>query len=187
MFDDIFKGLNDFIGSKIREAVNEVGKRLAIPEPTEPFALVRQFTLDDSTVSQGGVSIFGGKWQIEAYDDGIKNFLSTTDPLRKFVLFEIPQTNVEECVLACRFSAKAIKTETPITVSLSVCQQRQSGTFTRSWCREVPPNDDLKYYEVRAHFKKEVETATIQITIQFETKGMIQIGNVELWQAAIKS
>ena len=81
MFDDLFNGFKDFIGSQVQKAVSEVEKLFAIPEPVEPFTLVRQFTLDDSTVSQGGISIFGGNWQIEAYDDGdgIKNFQSTQD------------------------------------------------------------------------------------------------------------
>lgn len=136
MFDDLFNGFKDFIGSQVQKAVSEVEKLFAIPEPVEPFTLVRQFTLDDSTVSQGGISIFGGNWQIEAYDDGdgIENFLRTTEPLRNVILFEVPEPGVEESVLACRFYAKALKTQTPIKVHLSLCRQGQLGsTFTKSW------------------------------------------------------
>lgn len=190
MFDDLFNGFKDFIGSQVQKAVSEVEKLFAIPEPVEPFTLVRQFTLDDSTVSQGGISIFGGNWQIEAYDDGdgIKNFLRTTEPLRNVILFEVPEPGVEESVLACRFYAKALKTQTPIKVHLSLCRQGQlGGTFTKSWSQGVSPTNDMKFYEVRAHFKKEVEAAKIQINIQFESRGILQIRDVELLQAAVKS
>lgn len=190
MFDNLFNSLKDFIGSKVQEAVNEAGKRFAIPEPAEPFTLIRQFTVDDSTISQGGISIIGGSWQIEAYDDsnGIENFLRTTEPLRSVILFEVPEPSVQECVLACRFSAKALKTQTPIKVRLSLCRQGQLGsTLTTFWSQEVSPTNELKFYEVRAHFEKEAQAAKIQINIEFESRGIIQIRDIELLQAAARA
>lgn len=111
MFDELFNNLKGFVGSKIQETANELGKRLAVPEPVEPFVLIHRFTPADQTVTKGGIALIGENWQIEAYDDNTQRLLNNTEPLRNVILFEVAEPNNQDCVLVCRFYAKALNTE----------------------------------------------------------------------------
>ncbi|MBN3905636.1 MAG: hypothetical protein HWQ35_03360 [Nostoc sp. NMS1] len=188
MFDDLFNNLKGFIDSKIQEVGNDLQKRFGVPEPAEPFVLIRRFTSADSTVTKGGIAIVGESWQIEAYDDNNQLLLTSTDPLRNVILFEVAEPNVQECVFACQFNAKALDTEKPINVSLGLCRPgKWGGRTTTSWATGVSPTLDFKRYEARAHFKKEVDAAKVQISVQFESSGILQIRDIELLQAPVKS
>ncbi|MEH1985356.1 MULTISPECIES: hypothetical protein [unclassified Nostoc] len=151
--------------------------------------LIRRFTPADSTVTKGGIAIVGESWQIEAYDNNTQRFLTnSTDPLRKVILFEVAEPDVQECVLACQFNAKALNTEESIAVSLGVGRPRESGEMrTTSWGRGVLLTEDFQPYEARAYFKKEADAATVQISVQFESSGILQIRDIELLQAPVKS
>jgi len=181
MFDELFNNLRDFAISKIKEAVEELDKRLAVPEPGEPFTLIRKFAIAEPTVTKGGIAVVGENLQIEAYDDNNQRFLSTTEPLRNVILFEIPEPNVQECVLACRFYAKALNSEKSINVRLGL-----KGQWTKSWAKGVSQTDDFWLYETRAHFKKETEPLLVQISVEFESAGILLIRDIELLQASIK-
>ncbi|MEH1809877.1 hypothetical protein [Nostoc sp.] len=188
MFDDLFNNLKVFIDSKIQEVGNDLQKRFGVPEPTEPFVLIRRFTPADSTVTRGCIAIVGESWQIEAYDDNNQSFLTnSTDPLRNVILFEVAEPDVQECVFACQFNAKALNTEKPIKVSLGWWRMGQwGGRVTTSWATEVLLTEDFQPYEARAHFKKEADAAKIQISVQFESSGILQIKDIELLQAPVK-
>ncbi|MDZ8238142.1 MAG: hypothetical protein RMZ69_13365 [Nostoc sp. ChiQUE01a] len=188
MFDDLFNNLKGFIDSKIQEVGNDLQKRFGVPEPAEPFVLIRRFTPADSTVTRGGIATVGESWRIEAYDDNDQRFLTTsTEPLRNVILFEVAEPDVQECVFACQFNAKALDTKKPIKVSLGLRRPGQWGAMTTtSWSTGVSPTENFKAYEARAHFKKEVDAAKIQISVQFESSGILEIRDIELLQAPVK-
>ncbi|KAF3888141.1 MULTISPECIES: hypothetical protein [Nostocales] len=187
MFDDLFNHLKEFIGSKIQEVGSELEKRFDVPEPTGSFVLIRQFTFGDSTISKGGIAMLGDYWQIEAYEDSDRRLITTTEPLRNVILFEVAEPNVQECVLACRFHAKALNTEKPINVSLGTRRQGQWGTTTSLLSKGISPTEDFESYEVRAYFKKETNSAKVQISVQFESSGVLQIRDIELLQAPTRA
>jgi len=188
MFDDLFNNLKGFIGSKIQEAAKDLEKRLAVPEAAEPFVLIRRFTPADSTVTKGGIAIVEESWQIEAYDDKTQLLTMTTEPLRNVILFEVAAPDVQECVLACQFYAKALNTEKPIKVSLGLRRPGQWGAMmTTSRSTAVLLTEDFQPYEARAHLKKEADAAKVQISVQFESSGILQIRDIELLQAPVKS
>ncbi len=60
------------------------------------------------------------------------------------------------------------------------------GMTTTSWSTGVSPAENFKAYEARAHFKKEVDAAKIQISVQFESRGILEIRDIELLQAPVK-
>ncbi|MEH2135380.1 hypothetical protein [Nostoc sp.] len=187
MFDDLFNHLKGFIDSKIQEVGNDLQKRFGVPEPAEPFVLIRRFTPADSIVTKGGIAIVGESWQIEAYDDNTQSLLTSTDPLRNVILFELAEPDIQECVLSCQFNAKALDTEKPIKVSLGLRRPGQWGAMTTtSWSTGVTLMEDFQPYKVRAYFKKEVDAVTIQISVQFESSGILQIRDIELLQAPVK-
>ncbi|MDZ8186579.1 MAG: hypothetical protein RMX96_17235 [Nostoc sp. ChiSLP02] len=188
MFDDLFNNLKGFIDSKIQEVGNELQKRFGIPEPAEPFVLIRRFTTADSTITRGGIRTVGETWEIEAYEDNTQLLISSVDPLRNVILFEVAEPDVQECVFACQFNAKALNTEKPIKVSLGLRKPGQWGAMTTtSWSTGISPTQDFQRYEVRAHFKKETDAAKVQISVQFESSGILEIRDIQLLQASVKS
>ncbi|WP_445636917.1 Chromophore lyase CpcS/CpeS [Nostoc sp. DSM 114161] len=187
MFDELFNNLQSFIGSKIQEVGKELEKRFGVPEAAEPFVLIRRFTTADSTITRGGIKTVGETWEIEAYDDNTQRLISSVDPLRNVILFEVAEPDVQECVFACQFNAKALNTEKPIKVSLGLRKPGQWGAMTTtSWCTGISPTQDFQPYEVRAHFKKEADGAKVQISVQFESSGILEIRDIELLQAPVK-
>ena len=182
MFDELFKKL---IYSKVQEAIKGLEKYLAVPEIAEPLTLIRQFTIADSTVTKGGIRVVGESWQVEAYDDNSPR-LTVNEPLREVILFEIAEPADRECVLACRFQAKALNTEKDIVVKLGLCKQEQIGTTTTGWSTSVSQTKDFRSFEIRAHFKKGTTPTKVQVIIKFESSGILEIRNIELLQAPVK-
>ncbi len=185
MFDELFNNLKDLIGSKVQETAKELEKRIAVTEPAEPFTVIHQFTPADSTITKGGIAVIEEGWQIEAYDDNFMR-LNTTEPLRKVILFEVVEPNEPECVLACRFQAKALNTEKSIAVKLGLCKQQQVVTTARVWSTDISQTENFHAFEIRAHFKKDTTTAKVQIIVAFESSGILQIKNIELLQSPVK-
>jgi hypothetical protein len=185
MFDGLFNNLKDLIQSKVQEAAEEIKKRTEVPEPIGPFTLIRQFTAVDSTVTKGGITLLENGWQIEAYDDTSMR-LNTIEPLRKVILFEIAEPTESECVLCCRFQAKALNNEKSINVKLGFCKQQSIVTTGRFWSTSVAQAGGFHALEIRAHFKKDTTPVKIQIIVDFESSGILQIRNVELLQAPVK-
>lgn len=185
MFDELFENLKGLIGSKVQEAAKELEKRLAVPESAEPFTLIHQFTIADSTITRGGIAVAGGSWQVEAYNDNSPR-LTTNEPLRKVIMFEIVEPTDSECVLACQFQAKALNTEKAITVKLVLYKQRQVGITARAWSRSVSQTEDFHSFEIRTHFKKDTTPTKIQVIVEFESSGILEIRNVELIKAPVK-
>ncbi|WP_009633074.1 hypothetical protein [Synechocystis sp. PCC 7509] len=184
MFDDLFKNFTSLIGSKVQEATKELEKRFAVPEAKEPFTLIHQFTIADPTITKGGIAVVGESWQIEAYDDNSFR-LNTTDPLRKVILFEIAEPTDAECVLACRFQAKALNTEKAIALNLGLCKQ-QGIKIMRFWSTNISQTENWRSFEVRAHFKKDTTPTKVQIVVAFESSGILAIKNIELLKAPVK-
>lgn len=185
MFDDLFKNFTSLIVSKLGEGFKELEKLVAVPEAAEPFVLIHQFTIAEPTVTKGGITVVGESWRIEAYDDNALR-LNTTDPLREVILFEIAEPTDSECVLACRFQAKALKTEKAIAVRLGLSGQNQWVTSTKSWAQDVSQAENLRPFEVRAHFKKSSTPTKIQVIVEFENSGILEIKNIEILKAPVK-
>lgn len=101
-------------------------------------------------------------------------------------MFEIGEPIEPECVLACRFQAKALNTEKAIAVNLGVCEQRLGATATRSWAQGVSQAENLRPFEVRAHYKKSSTPTKIQVIVEFESSGILEIKNIELSKAPVK-
>ncbi len=184
MFDDLFKNLTGLIVSKVGEAFKEIEKHLTIPEPSEPFTLIHQFAIAEPTITKGGITVVGESWRIEAYDDNSFR-LNTTDPLRKVILFEIGEPIEPECVLACRFQAKALNTEKVIAVNLGLYKQQGIKTM-RFWSTSISQTEKWHSFEVRAHFKKDTNPTKVQISVDFESSGILEIQNIELLKAPVK-
>ncbi|ERN42635.1 hypothetical protein KR51_00006640 [Rubidibacter lacunae KORDI 51-2] len=186
MFDDLFRNLQDTIASKVEETLKEVEKYFAFPEADGPYISIRKFTVDDLTVETDGITSIGeNRWRIEAYGDKPKS-ITNIDPMRRVVLFEFAEPTVPECILACRFKAKAFKTKESIVVNLSRWEKSPIGMINRSWSTGISSKDNLHTFEILAHFKRNDIPARARIVIDFESNGILEIENIEILQASVK-
>jgi hypothetical protein len=186
MFDDLFKGLQDFVVSKVQEAAQEIEQFFVVPEAQEPFVLVRRFTSDEPTVETEGITaIADAGWQIVAYGSQ-SMLLSMNEPIRQVVLFELAEPTLPDCILVCRFQARAVNTQDSITVKLGRSEASQIGNTTRYWSTNVAPSDDFKAFELRAHFKRTANLAKVIIAMDFASNGVLEIKNMEVLQAPVK-
>lgn len=184
MFDDLFKNFTSLIVSKLGEGLKEIEKLFAVPGTLEPFTLISPFAIAEPTITKGGIAIVGESWRIEAQDDNFFR-LNTIDRLRKVILFEIAKPTEPECVLACRFQAKALNTEKAIALNLGWCKQQGIKTM-RFWSTSISPSENWRSFEVRAHFKKDTHPTKVQISVDFESSGILEIQNIELLKAPVK-
>jgi hypothetical protein len=184
MFDDLFKKIGDFIGEKVQEAAKDLEKRFAMPEPGGAFVSIRKFAIADKPYTQGGVSIVDDSWRIEAYDDNA--FRLNNEPLRKLVLFEIEPPPEANCLIACRFQAKAQASDKSINVQLSLCQQRQLVTTATARSIGVSTTESFRTFEILTHYKESDNPTKIQIVVEFESSGILQIKDLEILKAPVK-
>ncbi|MEL4898490.1 hypothetical protein [Crocosphaera sp. Alani8] len=102
-------------------------------------------------------------------------------------MFEVAEPRIPECIIACLFKARALKTKDSITVKLGRSEKSQLGTTTRYWSTSLSANENFCSFEVRAHFKKNTNPAKVQIEIEFESNGILEIKEIELLQASVKN
>lgn len=89
-------------------------------------------------------------------------------------------------MLACRFQAKALNTLLLIAVNLSLCDQKQGIMTAKAWTTSVSPTENWRFFEVRAHFKKNITPVKVQVMVEFESSGILEIKNIELLKAPVK-
>lgn len=105
--------------------------------------------------------------------------------MRRVILFEIAEPTDSECVLACRFQAKALNTEKAIALNLGLCKQQGIKTM-RFWSTSISPSENWRSCEARAHFKKDTTSVKVQVMVEFESSGILEIKNIELLKAPVK-
>lgn len=83
-------------------------------------------------------------------------------------------------------SSKGTKHRKAITVKLVLYKQRQVGITARAWSRSVSQTEDFHSFEIRTHFKKDTTPAKVQVIVEFESSGILEIRNIELLKAPVK-
>lgn len=69
---------------------------------------------------------------------------------------------------------------------MGLSEQNQWGTNTKSWAQGVSQAENLRPFEVRAHFKRSNTLAKIQVIVEFESSGILEIQNIELLKVPVK-
>ncbi len=56
----------------------------------------------------------------------------------------------------------------------------------KAWTTSISPTKNWRSFEVRAHFKKNTTPVKVQIMVEFESSGILEIKNIELLKAPVK-
>lgn len=96
-FDELKASVETGIASGIEagfkflsESFNGIGEWFQVPEPAEPYRLIRSFDpAVDRTINQDGITVEQNSWKIESYGE------------KKILLFELAEPSMSECLLMC--------------------------------------------------------------------------------------
>lgn len=70
-------------------------------------------------------------------------------------------------------------------MNLGLCKQQGIKTM-RFWSTIISPTETWGAFEVRAHFKKDTNPTKVQISVDFESSGILEIKNIEILKAPVK-
>jgi hypothetical protein len=146
-----------------------------IPEPAGPPQTIRVFALDEPTIAQDCVGVDGDAWRIDVAAP------------QTMQLFEVPQPNVEQCMLAYRAEMRT--------------EDLQGRAFLEMWCRFPGLGEyfskDLRHavsgttnwarYETPFYLKAGQRADLIKLNLAVEGAGVIWIRRVELLKTPLAS
>lgn len=151
---------------------NSVGEWFQIPEPAEPYKLIRIFRpTTDKTINQDGITIEQDSWKVESYGE------------KKVLLFEIAEPNMSECLLMCQAKVKTANLFKPAKLTLSATNLA-GWTYYRY--AAVEGTTVWHTCKVPFHYKKERCNGSIGISIEFESGGVFWLKDLEILQAKVK-
>jgi hypothetical protein len=141
-------------------------KLFELPEPAEPFRLIRVFRPTiEQPISRSGISIKGDSWKIEPCND------------KNIILFQISRPSISECLFLCTANVKG-KNLNKASLSLS------NNTFKRSY--SLQGTTDWHTCQVPFHYQQAKSPGDITIGIEFEGGGIFWLKDIQVFQAAVK-
>jgi hypothetical protein len=150
--------------------------RLAGPKPAGPPQVLRAFASDQPTITQTGIRVEDGAWQIDARAEE-----------QTIRFFEVENPAVEQCLLTYRADLKA--------------QDLQGRGFLEMWCR-LPGRGEFfskgyqqalsgtvewARYEIPFRLKKGQKPDLIKLNFVVEGPGTVWLRNVELLKTPLAS
>ena len=152
---------------------NGIGEWFQIPEPAEPYKLIRIFRPNtDSTITKDGITIEQDSWKIESYGE------------KKVLLFNIAEPTMSECLLMCKAQVKTANLYKPAKLTLGI---KNSAGWTYYHNATVEGTTTWHTCKVPFHYKKERSSGSIDMSLEFESRGVFWLKDLEILQAAIKS
>lgn len=178
-FDELKASVETGIASGIEagfkslgESLNGIGEWFQVPEPAEPYRLIRSFDpAVDRTINQDGITVEQNSWKIESYGE------------KKILLFELTEPSMSECLLMCEAEVRTADLCKPAKLTLSA-----KNTAGWIWHRYEAVQGTTTWHtcKVPFHYKKERALDTINISIEFESGGVFWLRNLNILQAAVK-
>lgn len=149
-----------------------IGDWFQVPEPAEPFKLIRVFRPTiDRTIAQDGITIDQDSWKIKSYGE------------KKVLLFEIGEPSMSECLLMCQAQVKTAHLCKPVKLTLSI---HNSAGWTYHQHASVEGTTTWHLCKVPFHYKKERFSGSVRVSVEFESGGVFWLKDVEVLQAAVK-
>ncbi|SRR6266571_2119549 len=144
------------------------------PEPAGPPQKIRSFDTSARPISQGGITRDQEGWRIETRGN------------QTFRLFELPNPNVEHCILTYRAKMRA--------------ESLQGRTYLEMWCRfpglgeffskgfhhAVQGTTNWGSFETPFHLKKGQRPDLIKLNLVVEGAGTVWIKDIELLSTPLK-
>jgi hypothetical protein len=156
--------------------LNWLKSRFTGPKPSGPQQVLRAFASDQPTITQSGIQVENGAWQIDARAEE-----------QTIRLFEVENPAVEQCLLTYRAELKA--------------EDLQGRGFLEMWCRlpgrgeffskgpkqTVAGTVNWSRYEIPFYLKRGQKPDLIKLNVVVEGPGKLWLRNVELLKTPLAS
>jgi hypothetical protein len=134
----------------------------AIPE------VVRRFGPPDATLSRDNITVDGKSWLVDAQEEQVVR------------LFEVPDPDVEQCLLIYRASLKSESLRGRAFLEMWCRLPGQGEFFSRGLNQTIKGTTDWASYEIPFRLKSGQRPDLIKLNLAIEGQGRVWIKDVEL-------
>jgi len=150
--------------------------RFVVPKPSGPPQVVRTFASNQPTLTQSGIQVENGAWQIDA-----------SAQEKTIRLFEVENPAVEQCLLSYRADLKAEGLQGRAFLEMW-CRLPGSGEFfSKGYQQAVSGTVNWARYEITFYLKRDQKPDLIKLNVVVEGPGTVWLRDVELLKTPLAS
>ena len=138
------------------------------PASTAIPDVVRRFSIGDATLSRDNITVDEKAWLVDAQEE------------RVIRLFEVPDPDVEQCLLTYRASLKTEGLTGRAFLEMWCRLPGQGEFFSRGLNQTVKGTTDWASYEIPFRLKRDQRPDLIKLNLAIEGEGKVWIKDVEL-------
>ncbi|HSA93401.1 MAG TPA: hypothetical protein VLE48_10350 [Terriglobales bacterium] len=142
-------------------------KLLRVPQPSGPAVTLRNFALTDRLVSTDSVTLEAEAWKLEATGG------------RTFLLFQVPQPGVDQCMLTYRVQMKTSAVRDGVYLEMW-CVFGGNEYFSKGLHHKAKGTNDWASYQTPFYLKQGQFPDLIKLNLVFEGPGTVWLKDIEL-------
>jgi len=156
--------------------LNWLKSLFAGPKPAGPPLLLRAFASDQPTITQTGIRLENGAWQIDARAEE-----------QTIQLFEVENPAVERCLLTYRAELKAEGLQGRGFLEMWCRLPGRGEFFSKGYQQALSGTVEWSGYEIPFYLKEGQKPDLIKLNVVVEGQGTVWVRNVELLKTALAS
>jgi hypothetical protein len=156
--------------------LNWLKSRFAGPKPAGPPQMLRTFGSNQPTITQSGIRVENGVWQIDARAEE-----------RTIRLFEVENPAVEHCLLTYRAELKAEDLQGRGFFEMWCRLPGRGEFFSKGYKQAVSGTVDWARYEIPFFLERDRRPDLIKLNVVVEGPGTVWLRNVELLKTPLAS
>ena len=156
--------------------LNWLKSRFTGPKASGPQQVLRAFASDQPTITQSGIQVENGAWQIDARAEE-----------QTIRLFEVENPAVEHCLLTYRAELKAEGLQGRAFLEMWCRLPDRGEFFSKGYQQAVSGTVDWARYEIPFHLKRGQKPDLIKLNVVVEGPGTVWLRNVELLKTPLAS
>ena len=156
--------------------LNWLKSRFAGPNPAGPPQVLRVFALDQPTITQTGIRVENGAWQIDA---GAEE--------QTIRLFEVENPAVEQCLLTYRAELKTEGLQGRAFLEMWCRLPDRGEFFSKGYQQAVSGTVNWARYEIPFYLKGDQKPDLIKLNVVVEGQGTVWVRDVELLKTPLAS
>ena len=156
--------------------LNWLNSLFAGPKPAGPPQLLRAFASDQPTITQSGIRVENGAWQIDARAEE-----------QTIQLFEVKNPAVEQCLLTYRAELKAEGLQGRGFLEMWCRLPGRGEFFSKGYQQALSGTVEWSGYEIPFYLKEGQKPDLIKLNVVVEGQGTVWVRNVELLKTALAS
>jgi hypothetical protein len=156
--------------------LNWLKSRFAGPKPAGPPQVLRVFAPDQPTITQTGIRVENGAWQIDA---GAEE--------QTIRLFEVENPAVEQCLLTYRAELKAEGLQGRAFLEMWCRLPDRGEFFSKGYQQAVSGTVNWARYEIPFYLRRSQKSDLIKLNVVVEGQGTVWVRDVELLKTPLAS